>query len=61
MSCHLMSEDITEIAMQRLKDAKICGRLHKCELLLDEVEYLGFDVGRNGVRPSKEKVEAVVN
>ena len=50
-----------EIALQRLKDAKICGRLHKCELLLNEVEYLGFDVGANGVRPSKEKVEAVVN
>ena len=63
----IFSEDLEshfehlEIAMQRLKDAKICGRLHKCELLLDEVEYLGFDVGRNGVRPNKEKVEAIVN
>ena len=63
----IFSEDLEshfehlKVAMKRLRDAKICGRLHKCELLLDEVEYLGFDVGVNGIKPSQEKVEAVMN
>ena len=35
-------------ALARLREAKLYGRLHKCEFLKDQVEYLGFevDVGR---------------
>lgn len=49
-----------EVALQRLKDAKLLGRIHKCELFLNDVKYLGFDVTQDGIRPSRDKVEAVI-
>ena len=41
------------IALQRLREAKLFGRLHKCEFLKDRVEYLGFDVTAQGMQPSQ--------
>ena len=35
--------------------------MKKCEFFKTEVEYLGFDVGANGVKPSLSKVEAILN
>ena len=46
-------------ALDRLREAKLYGRLHKCDWVQDKVEYLGFDVSAAGVEPSKEKVKAV--
>ena len=48
------------IALERLRDAKIYTRLHKCEFYKDKVEYLGFDVSARGVQSSPDKVRAVV-
>ena len=48
------------IALERLRDAKIYARLHKCKFYKDKVEYLGFDVSARGVQPSPNKVRAVV-
>ena len=48
------------IALERLRNAKIYARLHKCEFYKDKVEYLGFDVSARGVQPSPDKVCAVV-
>lgn len=48
------------VALQRLKEAKLYGRLHKCEFLKDRIEYLGFDISAEGVHTSPEKVKAVV-
>lgn len=47
------------IALDRLREVKLFGRLHKCDWVQDKVEYLGFDVSAEGVEPSKEKVKAV--
>ena len=47
-------------ALQRLREAKLYGRLHKCELLKDKVDYLGFVVSWQGVHVSLDKVRAVV-
>ena len=47
-------------ALKKLQDAKLYGRLHKCEFLKDRVEYLGFEVSQEGVHASPEKVRAVV-
>ena len=48
------------ITLERLRDAKIYARLHKCEFFKDKVEYLGFDVSARGVQPNLDKVRAVV-
>ena len=32
------------IVLEKLRDAKIYARLHKCEFYKDKVKYLGFDV-----------------
>ena len=47
-------------ALQRLREAKLYGRLHKCDFLKDRVDYLGFEVSSEGVHASPDKVKAVV-
>ena len=47
-------------ALQRLREAKLYGRLHKCDFLKDRVDYLGFEVSSEGVHASPEKVKVVV-
>ena len=48
-------------ALDKLHRAKLYGRLHKCEFLKDKVDYLGFEVGSDGIRTSPEKVEAILD
>ena len=48
-------------ALDKLRGAKLYGRLHKCEFLKDKVDYLGFEVGRDGIRTSPEKVRAILD
>ena len=36
-------------ALRKLRDAKLFARLHKCSFFQEKVEYLGFDVSRNGI------------
>ena len=47
-------------ALQRLREAKLYGRLHKCDFLKDKVDYLGFEISSEGVHASPEKVKSVV-
>ena len=48
-------------ALDRLREAKLYGRLHKCEFLKDQVEYLGFEVSPRGVQASPGKVRANID
>ena len=48
------------VALRRLKEAKLYGRLHKCDFLKDHIDYLGFEVSAKGVHASPKKVEAIV-
>ncbi|MCV6575237.1 MAG: dUTP diphosphatase, partial [Cohaesibacter sp.] len=48
-------------ALDKLRRAKLYGRLHKCEFLKDKVDYLGFEVGHDGIRTSPEKVKAILD
>ena len=43
-----MEEHIQHIrqALEKLRDAKLYARLHKCAFFQQRVEYLGFDVSR---------------
>ena len=47
-------------ALSRLREAKLYGRLHKCEFLKDQVDYLGFEVSPRGIQASPEKVRAII-
>ena len=47
-------------ALTRLREAKLYGRLHKCEFLKDQVEYLGFEVSPRGIQASPGKVRAII-
>ena len=48
-------------AFDKLRRAKLYGRLHKCEFLKEKVDYLGFEVGRDGIHTSPEKVKAILD
>ena len=47
-------------SLERLRAAKLYGRLHKCDFLKTRVDYLGFDISAEGVHTSPEKVRSVV-
>ena len=49
-----------KIALERLREAKLYGRIHKCEFLKFRVDYLGFEVSEEGIHASPEKVKAIV-
>ena len=53
--------DHLNIALERLHRAKLYGRLHKCEFLKDKVDYLGFEVSKEGIHASPEKLKAVLD
>ena len=48
-------------ALDKLRWTKLFGRLHKCEFLKEQVDYLGFEVGKDGIRTSPEKVKAILD
>ena len=39
---------------------KLYGRLHKCDFIKEEVEYLGFRISKEGISTDPEKIHAVV-
>ena len=47
-------------ALEKLRQAKLYARLHKCSFFQEHVEYLGFDVSAQGVQPSAAKVRTIV-
>ena len=49
------------IALERLRTAKLYGRLHKCEFFRKTVEYLGYIVSSEGVKASEEKIRAIID
>ena len=48
-----------QAVLNRLRSERIFGRTKKRDFYQTEVEYLGFDVGGYGVKPSLSKVKAV--
>ena len=47
-------------AREKLREAKLYRRLHKCEFLKDQVDYLGFEVSPGGIKASPRKIRAVI-
>ena len=46
--------------LQLLKDAGLTLNLRKCKFGLEQVEYVGFIVSKDGVQPGKQKVRALL-
>ena len=53
--------DHLNTAPNNLCRAKLYGHLHKCEFLKDKVDYLGFEVRKDGIHASPKKVKAVLD
>jgi transposase InsO family protein len=49
------------IVFDRLRKHDLKLKLKKCHFFEDETEYLGFKVGKDGVRANPEKVKAIKN
>lgn len=45
--------------MKRLKSKNLKVNINKSEWAREEVNYLGFLVGRNGIKPQPKKIEAI--
>ena len=62
----VFSESIEEhwqhlrVALARLRENRLYARVHKCSFLKDQVEYLGFDISAEGIKPSESKVRAIL-
>ena len=46
--------------METLREAKLFGRLHKCEFLKEWADQLGFEVSPEGIHASLDKVRAII-
>ena len=42
-------------ALDKLRRSKLFAKLQKCEFLKDQVDYLGFEVSREGIRTSSKR------
>ena len=45
----------------KLHKAKLFGKLRKCEFWKDKVDYLGFEVSREGIHTSTEKANTILD
>ena len=50
-----------EHVFTRLEEAGVHFKKEKCEFMLEEVEYLGHKISRDGLQPIQSKVAAVAN
>ena len=57
--CPLEHLDKLERVLASLREHQLLAKGSKCELFRTEMEFLGFLVGRDGVRPVPSKVEAL--
>jgi transposase InsO family protein len=46
--------------LKRLEQAGFRANVRKCSFAADKVEYLGYDISRNGIHPQPKKVEAIL-
>ena len=44
---------------RRLEEHDLKLKLKKCQFLREEIHYLGFVIGRDGIKPEEEKVRAI--
>ena len=49
------------VVLQTLKERKLYAKLSKCEFWLEEVQFLGHMISKDGVAVDLSKVEAVMD
>ena len=47
-------------ALEKLKEAKLHRRLHKCEFLKYQADYLGFEVSQSEIKASHKKKKVAI-
>ncbi len=47
--------------LTRLQDAGFRANVRKCKFAADRVDYLGYEISREGIHPQPKKVEAIQN
>ena len=53
--------DKLEMILIRLKDAGLKINASKSTFCTDKIEYLGYWITRNGIKPLEKKVQAILN
>ena len=51
--------NLLEKVLNRLMENKMYPKLSKCKFAVQTIEYLGYQVGADGIHPSPEKVSAI--
>ena len=49
-----------DVILTRLKEAKLRCKATKCSFAMPEIEYLGYILSREGIKPQPEKVSAIL-
>lgn len=52
--------EVTEV-MKRLQKAGLKCKIEKCKFAVPEVEYLGYIITREGIKPDPKKIAAILN
>jgi len=47
--------------LQKFREANLMLNLEKCHFFVQETEYLGYRLSRDGISPMKEKVDAILD
>jgi hypothetical protein len=53
-------EHIKEV-FKRLKEVGFHLKLRKCEFFMEQMEFLGHTIDREGIRPNKDKIKAILD
>jgi hypothetical protein len=51
---------IMEQVLERLQNANFRANLHKCYFGESKIDYLGYEITRDGIQPQPKKVEAIL-
>lgn len=51
--------EVLKQVLQILRESKLTLNIEKCTFLQTQVDYLGYDISGDGIRPAQRKIEAV--
>lgn len=51
--------DLLKVVLKIVRDAGLTLNMEKCFFLQTEIDYLGYEISQNGIRPGSKKIEAV--
>jgi hypothetical protein len=46
---------------RRLKEVGFHLKLRKCEFFMEQMEFLGHTINKDGIRPNKDKIRAIID